>query len=130
MTKSDWRFLALSGLLVSGTLLVLEPNMSRYAGASGIACGWLLLAALGNAGLPDSEARIPKWSALLLCLAILAKICSEYLLGSHLLPYQQMAFHPMHLAHAVGALAALTYHFSRTIPTMPPSIDSPQSEAF
>jgi rhomboid family GlyGly-CTERM serine protease len=105
-------YFAIGAFIISASLLALEPEMARYAGASGIVCGWLFLAALVNVTVRQSVARIPRWSALLLALIIVGKVSIELLTSSVLLPYGEQNFVSMHLAHATGIAVAIVFHLA------------------
>jgi len=107
-------------LAISMALLIFKPNMSRYGGLSGIACGALYYCAL--MGLKEPR----PWKAI--CALILfflpIKIAVEIISHASVLPYgSPQSFIPMQTSHVVGVLGASLFylienHFGRQ--THPP----------
>ena len=99
--RSDWlRIAALSGIAICAAVFVFEPDIARYAGASGVSFALLTYAALR--GLAEN----PRWR--IVCTMVLAtvslKLIAESLLGWQLVDWQQEAgFVTVTLSHAVGA---------------------------
>ncbi|MEY4689377.1 MAG: hypothetical protein RIR76_3400 [Verrucomicrobiota bacterium] len=101
-TATRW-FYAATPPLIGATLLLLEPDLARYGGLSGLGAGLIVLLALRQRSTPAESRGI--WNAVLGLVAL--KVGLETWTGAPLLAE---GIHSVPLAHVAGITCAIVAH--------------------
>jgi rhomboid family GlyGly-CTERM serine protease len=99
-------FYALSSLIISVALLVLDPTLARYAGLSGVATGMLVLLACLQLGRRQEE---PAWFWVSVLTLVGIKIGVELFTGAPVFVSGFGDIRTVPLAHIFGIIAALVF---------------------
>jgi rhomboid family GlyGly-CTERM serine protease len=99
-------FYALSPLIISAALLLLDPTLTRYAGLSGIATGMLVLLACLQLGRRKEE---PAWFWVSVLALVGIKIGVELFTGEPVFVSGFGDIRTVPLAHIFGILSALVF---------------------
>ena len=99
-------FYALSPLIISIALLILDPTLARYAGLSGVATGMLVLLACLQLGRRQQE---PAWFWASVLTLVGIKIGVELFTGAPVFVSGFGHIRTVPLAHIFGIIAALVF---------------------
>jgi rhomboid family GlyGly-CTERM serine protease len=101
-TVTRWFYVGVPPL-IGVTLLLLEPDLARYGGLSGLGAGLIVLLALRQRNTPTESRAI--WNAVLGLVAL--KVSLEAWTGA---PLVADGIHSVPLAHAAGITCAVAVH--------------------